>query len=213
MFVVTRFKSILLLVSAMLLLTACPEKSCKDGVPALLVDYTGLSGCQWILILQSGERLEPVNLHELDFTPVDSMLVHITFIETPAMMSICMVGKMVEITCISKIDVKPDKRAFSFHAENTKKDESGPSAGVIAYPGLISYELPDGYTLRIFMTGDENSHIVTTEDHLLLLMGNEGFYEYASYDDEGNPVSTGIVARNEEDRTKQTQNFLNKINK
>jgi hypothetical protein len=84
-----------------LLLWACPRNQCPEGVDALLRDYTGLSGCRWVLELEDGERLEPVNLHELDFEPRDNLQVRVQFTEAEDMMSICMVGRMVNIVCIS----------------------------------------------------------------------------------------------------------------
>lgn len=87
--------------SAALLLSACPADKCPDGKNALLRDYTGLDGCRWVFELEDGQRLEPVNLHQLDFELRDSLKVKINYTEAPDMMSICMVGKMVNITCIT----------------------------------------------------------------------------------------------------------------
>ncbi len=91
-----------LLLSLAFIFTACPEDKCPDGVNAVVKDYTGLSGCHWVLELEDGEKLEPVNLHELDFEPEDGMPVRVEYTEAQQMMSICMVGKMVEIQCITR---------------------------------------------------------------------------------------------------------------
>lgn len=87
----------------MLTTTACPEdENCKDGVKGTLHDYTGLSGCSWIIELESGEKLEPVNLHLLDFEPADNLEIYFKYRTAEDQVSVCMVGKMVEITCISR---------------------------------------------------------------------------------------------------------------
>ena len=97
-----RFFRLMLLVLAGMLLWACPKNNdCPNGENALLRDYTGLDGCRWILELPGGERLEPVNLHELDFTPRDSLAVRVEYSIAEDMFSICMVGKMVHIQCIT----------------------------------------------------------------------------------------------------------------
>lgn len=93
---------ILAICAMALLLWACPRNQCPEGVDALLRDYTGLDGCRWILELEDGQRLEPVNLHELDFEPEDNIQVRVQYTEAEDMMSICMVGRMVNIVCISQ---------------------------------------------------------------------------------------------------------------
>lgn len=83
-------------------LTSCPkDEACKEGIIGTIHDYTGLSGCQWIIELESGEKLEPVNMHLLDFVPVDKQKVYLKYKSAEKQIGICMVGKRVEITCIS----------------------------------------------------------------------------------------------------------------
>ncbi|MFN3556925.1 MAG: hypothetical protein ACK4VN_13275 [Bacteroidales bacterium] len=80
---------------------------------------------------------------------------------------------------------------------------------VPAYPDTIWYELPDGYILRIFLRGDEHFHIALTADGFPLVMNPEGFYEYTFRDDQGLPQSTGIIARNPEDRSDEDWRVIN----
>ncbi len=211
MFRIRAFKLFLVSLSATILLTGCPEKGCDDGVPAILLDYTGLSGCKWVIQLQNGERLEPVNLHEFDLVPADSMIVHITYTEAPTMMSICMVGKMVEITCIAELS--DDYKDYFNHSlpQNTYDPHNEPPDRVMAYPDEISYRLPDGYLLNIYLRGDEYSHTATTKDGYLLIMNQDGFYEYAIKKD-GRLQNSGIVARNKEDRDEEVIEFLKTTN-
>lgn len=92
----------LILLAAALLLAGCPADKCPDGVNAVLVNLEGLDGCTWVFELEDGQRLEPVNLHQYDLELKDGLKVKINYTEALDMMSICMVGKMVNITCISK---------------------------------------------------------------------------------------------------------------
>jgi hypothetical protein len=123
-----RFKSysdfgiyiLLLLLSLALLgsVTSCQNNeialpnSC--GTMATIRDLRGLDGCGFVLELENGERLEPV--YDLGFcgTPplpaptinnvnfADGKRVSIAYKVLPDRGSICMVGKVVEITCISE---------------------------------------------------------------------------------------------------------------
>ncbi len=196
-----------------LLTTGCPKDKCEGGVDALLVDYTGMDGCRWIIELQSGERLEPVNLHQLDFEPSDSLPVRIIYTEVHDMMSICMVGKMVHINCIEAI--KPPKS----NGHSAPKDEASASYStpadrpqtIPAYPDSIHYKMPDGYVLHIFLRGDEFTHTAFTVDGFYLLMNDNGFYEYASPDKNGQLMATGIIARNQADRTREHKKLLGTI--
>ena len=196
--------------ATLLLLTGCPEEGCENGVPSMLLDYTGLSGCSWIIQLQSGEKLEPLNLEDFDLTPADSMLVHVTYEKKPTMMSVCMVGKMVEITCIKKLSDEYREQFISTTPQNTYEPQTKPPAGVPAYPNLISYRLPDDYLLEIYLKGDEFGHIITTKDGYLLMMNQDGFYEYAIKTD-GQMKLSGIIARNKKDRDKEAKEFLKSI--
>jgi|GEM_PF-766774 len=171
---------LLFTISASILFTGCPEKGCEDGVPAMILDYTGLSGCKWVIRLENGERLEPVNLHEFDLVPADSMIVYITYTEAPTMMSICMVGKMVEVTCITELSSDHKHRFTNAAPENISGSQEESPDKVMAYPGVISYRLPDDYVLDIYLKGDEFSHTVTTKDGYPLIMNPDGFYEYAN---------------------------------
>ncbi len=84
--------------------------------------------------------------------------------------------------------------------------------GVMAYPDTIKYQYPDDYLLLIFLYGDENAHIAKTVDDYVILMNDEGFYEYAVKNEEGEFVLSGIIARNPEDRSPEDKRFLNSIN-
>jgi hypothetical protein len=94
------------------------HNSCKDGVVATVKDLTGLDGCGFVFELSDGSRLEPQMLgfcgtpplpKELtenplyDFQWVDGKIVRIKYEEITDAVSICMVGKIVKITCLEEI--------------------------------------------------------------------------------------------------------------
>ena len=112
---------LLLLLSLALLgtVTSCQKNDLAlpnaCGTLATIRDLRGLDGCGFVLELENGERLEPVlNSNCWDpsyqYAPtienvrfMDGKQVSIAYTVLPDRGSICMVGKVVEITCISEI--------------------------------------------------------------------------------------------------------------
>lgn len=82
-------------------LFSCMKQACSDGVKATMKDLAGLDGCGYVLELEDGTRLEPLNLNEFDFTPKDGVKLRVTYKEEPSG-SICMVGPSVRIECITQ---------------------------------------------------------------------------------------------------------------
>lgn len=118
----TLFSTLLFLSSSFLFL-GCDEEplsaSCDNAVFATLKDLTGLDGCGFVFELADGTKLQPQMLgycgtpplpKEMTENPlynfqwVDGKQVRITWEEIPDAMSICMVGKVVKITCIEEIN-------------------------------------------------------------------------------------------------------------
>ena len=95
----------------------CESNSSEDcSIPATVRDLTGLDGCGWVFELENGTRLEPLRVFRcgtpplskvetedplLDFEFVDGKKVFISYEESKSP-SICMVGPVVKITCISE---------------------------------------------------------------------------------------------------------------
>ena len=76
---------------------------CPNGVNATLKNLTGLDGCSWVLVLENGKKLEPTNLKKFDHIKLeDGKQVIVEYETKPLAASICMVGTIVEITCISE---------------------------------------------------------------------------------------------------------------
>jgi hypothetical protein len=104
------------------LFVSCEEEpiaiSCDDAVLATVRDLRGLDGCGFVFELVDGTKLEPQMifycgtpplpkevtqnpLHNFQF--IDGKQVRIAFEEIPDAASICMVGKIVKITCIEEL--------------------------------------------------------------------------------------------------------------
>lgn len=76
---------------------------CPDSVHATLKNLTGLDGCSWVLVLDNGKKLEPTNLKKFDNIKLeDGKEVFVKYETKPLAASICMVGTIVEIICISE---------------------------------------------------------------------------------------------------------------
>ncbi len=99
--------------------TIFDTKAC--GVSATVRDLTGLDGCGFVFELSDGTRLEPIRLFYcgtpplpkevtedpmFDFQFVDGKKVRLDYEDmAPQYASICMVGKMVKITCVEEVAI------------------------------------------------------------------------------------------------------------
>lgn len=78
---------------------------------------------------------------------------------------------------------------------------------VPAYPELIVYTQPDNSKIFIYLKGDEKVHWAETIDGYSIINQN-GYFYYATADAYGNMISSGIIARNPDERTIHEKNFL-----
>lgn len=97
----------------------CDNDSAEDcSTRATVRDLTGLDGCGWVFELEDGTRLEPFwdqgfcgfreNIEDdplNDFEFADGKPVTISYEIVENGVSICMVGPVVKITCISEVAV------------------------------------------------------------------------------------------------------------
>ncbi|GGF15247.1 hypothetical protein GCM10011383_28140 [Hymenobacter cavernae] len=94
----------LLLPSLLLLgLLSCKEQEQMEPLcitPATVKDLTGLDGCGYVLVLSSGQRLEPRGSVWQDFPKKDGQSVQVAY-HSVSGASICMVGDLVELECIT----------------------------------------------------------------------------------------------------------------
>ena len=83
----------------------CGDEETDCDIKATLRDYAGLDGCGFVLVLEEGGVLEMGAFdEEPDFSFNDGMKVRISYEEMSDMASICMVGPIVRITCMEKIE-------------------------------------------------------------------------------------------------------------
>jgi len=76
----------------------CPEPG-DCSTPATVRDLTGLDGCGKVLELSNGTRLEPTGPLWSSFNSTDGLQVLVGYRPISGG-SICMVGQLVEVTCI-----------------------------------------------------------------------------------------------------------------
>jgi|TARA_Y100000385_G_C13032050_1_gene611226 hypothetical protein len=96
-----------ILVLTLFLLTlaihSCNKQSeCENSQSAKLVNMTGLDGCSWMIELNDGTKLEPNNLNDFSIDLEENKKIWIVFRPAAQMVSICMVGEIVTIDCISE---------------------------------------------------------------------------------------------------------------
>ena len=77
------------------------ETVCENSVPAKLI-YKQIDGCSWLVQLDDGTILEPLNLKEFDIEKKDNKKIWITYEDTEGYVSICMMGPIIRITCLSE---------------------------------------------------------------------------------------------------------------
>jgi hypothetical protein len=96
---------LLLLISTTILGSCTPNTQEEEAEPqcsttATVRNLTGLDGCSYVLELGNGQRLEPRGDVWQEFTKTDGQRVQVSYREVSSV-SICMVGKVVELDCIT----------------------------------------------------------------------------------------------------------------
>lgn len=91
------------LLSSLYLLQACAVGSkCPESVHVKLLNKTGFDGCGWVFQLDDNSYLEPLNLNDFDMKLEEGKNFHVSFTEMENVASICMIGKIVKIKCVSE---------------------------------------------------------------------------------------------------------------
>jgi hypothetical protein len=93
----------ILLIGLLFDLACRNEVACENYTSGELKNLSGLDGCQWVIELTDGSRLELVNLGEFDVTLEEGKRLEFTYKERKDMSSICMIGTLVELTCLSEV--------------------------------------------------------------------------------------------------------------
>ena len=68
-----------------------------EMVSGKIVDMTGMGTCSWVIELETGDKIEPVNLQDFDVEVADGKQVSLSYEKMPDMASGCMVGDIVRI--------------------------------------------------------------------------------------------------------------------
>jgi hypothetical protein len=88
---------IIILITGIILSSASCKKE-QTEIYGIVKDFTGLDGCKILIVLDSGEKLEPVSLPpNTSLTPNKRVAIKYN---TVARLSICMSGPTVEITSL-----------------------------------------------------------------------------------------------------------------
>ena len=66
-------------------------------------DNSGLDGCKYLIVLENGKRLEPLIVEDKNFKFRDGQKIRLTYEQEREMMSICMAGQGVRVTCIEEV--------------------------------------------------------------------------------------------------------------
>lgn len=93
----SHIKKTLILLALTLLLFQCKNNWENNCVKGRLVNLAGLDGCGWVIKLDNGSTLEPVNLGDFDIKLVNDRPVCVSYHAAKGYLSICMVGDIVEI--------------------------------------------------------------------------------------------------------------------
>ncbi len=78
-----------------------PLSSCEKT--ATVKDNSGLDGCKYLIVLENGKRLEPLIVEDKNFKFRDGQKIRLTYEQEREMMSVCMAGQGVRVTCIEEV--------------------------------------------------------------------------------------------------------------
>ncbi len=85
-----------------LLSSSCQKSNCPNPEKAIFKDATGIGGCGVVIELPSGKFLEPRNLNDFEITQEDGKKIWVTYHLRETGGTVCMIGDMIEIDCISE---------------------------------------------------------------------------------------------------------------
>jgi len=79
------------------------EETKKCETVGTVKSFSGLDGCGLLIVLESGKKLQPAVIEDKNFKLQDGQKIRFNYEPEGGMMSICMAGMMVKITCIEEI--------------------------------------------------------------------------------------------------------------
>lgn len=95
-------KQVGLILGCIILIFSCQKNPCDNSEKAKFKDATGTDGCGMIIELSNGEYLEPNNLDKFNIEPQDGKKIWISYHLAQSGGTICMVGEIIVIDCISE---------------------------------------------------------------------------------------------------------------
>jgi hypothetical protein len=93
-----KYKRLLVIILSLVLISFSCKKESGEETFGTIKDFTGFDGCRMLIVLDSGERLEPVSL-PANTTLMANRRVAIKY-KNANRVSICMVGPTVDITSL-----------------------------------------------------------------------------------------------------------------
>ncbi len=76
------------------------SQQCPNQVDGKIIDMSGLDGCRWMIQLNDGSKINPINLEDFGVTLKTNNNIKISYKENKDMMTACMAGKIITILCI-----------------------------------------------------------------------------------------------------------------
>tara|TARA_Y100001978_G_scaffold31303_1_gene26983 strand:+ start:3607 stop:3909 length:303 start_codon:yes stop_codon:yes gene_type:complete len=96
------YKKIIISCVALSNIISCRKNECLDGVKAR-VENNQIDGCGYTIRLDNGDQIEPVNLSDFNLDLEHNKKVWVIYhVNQNLSASICMVGDIVVIDCISE---------------------------------------------------------------------------------------------------------------
>lgn len=80
-------------------------------------------------------------------------------------------------------------------------------------PGLITYDMPNGETISVYLHGDETAHYYTTPDGYVLSRGEDGFFRYITVNEDAENEVSEVIATETSRRTKSEIEFVGSIDR
>ena len=84
---------------------------------------------------------------------------------------------------------------------------------VPAYPGLLTKTQPDGSVINYYLRGDETFNFAMSEDGYLMVVNENGIFEYAELNDQMEFISVGIKVSDINNRTLKEKRYLKNASK
>jgi len=69
----------------------------EELIDAEFRDFSGVDACMWLIELEDGAKLEPINLSDFDILPLEGKKIAISYVNRLDMSSACMVGTIIEL--------------------------------------------------------------------------------------------------------------------